>query len=342
MSQATHPLVFVTGATGFLGRHLVDDLCAHGYAVRALVRDPQSPAALALDSRVERVVGDVCEPAALAKLMEGCKALFHCAGQVSRDPNDALNLHRVNVEGTKNCLQAASEAGISRCVVASTSGVIAISKDPDKASNEQDPAPFALINRFPYYRSKLYAERFALKMNSPQMEVICVNPSLLLGPGDLHGSSTEDVQRFFEHPTIANPAGGISFVDARDAAVGMRLAYERGKAGERYLLVGCNCTFRTFFGRLARIGGTQAPTWTMPSAPLARSTTRWISERLRTVLGDDERIPDPASLEMSYYYWYADASKAKRSLGWSARDPMVTLSDTITDLKERGKIPLSP
>lgn len=335
MSAQDKPLVFVTGATGFLGRHLVQELCDQGYRVRALVRDPNT-----VFPGVETVVGDVCESEGLAALMRGCEGLMHCAGMVSRDPEDALAMHRVNVQGTQVALEAAREAEIRRCVVASTSGVVALSEDPDKATSEQDPTPLALLNRFPYYRSKYYAEQSALAMNDAQMQVICVNPSLLLGPGDLKGSSTGDVQRFLEHSAPFHPQGGVSFVDARDAALAMRLAFERGLPGERYLVASCNCTFRTFFGRLARIAGTSAPSWSAPSAPIARSTTLWLSEKLRTVLGDDDRLPDPASLEMSYYYWYVDASKAEQELGWKARDPMVTLSDTITDLRERGKIPL--
>lgn len=341
MSSQDRPLVFVTGATGFLGRHLVKDLCDQGYLVRALVRDPQSPASLSLDPRAEKQVGDISDPETLKGMMAGCRGLFHCAGKVSRNPDDALLMHEVNVQGTQNCLQAAKAAGVSRCVLASTSGVVAISDDPNKVSNENDSTPLELLNRFPYYRSKYYAEQGALAMNDEQMQVICVNPSLLLGPGDLHGSSTEDVQRFLEFSSPYNPQGGLAFVDARDAASAMRLAFERGVAGDRYLLASCNCTFRTFLGRLARIAGTAAPTWTPPSAPIARDTAMWLSEKLRTVLGDEERIPQAPSVEMSYYYWYVDASKAEAVLGWKARDPMLTLSDTISDLRERGKIPLS-
>lgn len=340
MSAQDKPLVFVTGATGFLGTHLVDDLCAQGYRVRALVRDPNAPASLALDARVERVVGDICEPEALAQLMSGCEGLFHCAGKVSRDPEDALAMHRINVQGTQHCLDAAKEAKIPRCVVASTSGVVAVSEDPDKVSHEQDAAPLELLNRIPYYRSKYYAEQAAFAMNDTDMQVICVNPGLLLGPGDLNGSSTEDVQRFLEHSALFNPRGGLAFVDARDAASAMRLAFEKGRAGERYLIASCNCTFRTFLGRIARIAGREAPSWTAPKAPIARSTTLWLSDKLRNVLGAEDRLPDTASLEMSYYFWYADSSKAERELGWTARDPMVTLSDTIQDLRERGKVPL--
>lgn len=340
MSTPSQPLLFVTGATGFLGLHLVDELLAQGFHLRALVRDQNSAAAQKLAGKVELIRGDIGQAQTLREAMQGCEGLFHCAGMVSRDPEDALAMHRVHVEGTRVCLESAKAAGIKRCVVASTSGIVALSEDPDKISREDDPAPLELLNRFPYYRSKLYAEQVAFSMNQEGFEVICVNPSLLLGPGDHKGSSTLDVERYLERPSLITPTGGVSFVDARDAAAAMRLAYLQGRPGERYLLASCNCTLRTFFGRLARLAGAQSPTWSTPGGSLARRAAMWFSESARNLLGEDDHLPDPASLEMAYYYWYADASKAERELAWSPREPMQTLSDTIEDLRERGRIPL--
>ncbi len=168
-------------------------------------------------------------------------------------------------------LASCKQSGVKRVVVASSSGTIAISEDPDHISTESDETPIGIIARFPYYRRKLFAERAALAMNEPgSFEVICVNPSLLLGPGDERGSSTEDIRLFLEGRVPAVPPGGASFVDARDAAEGMILAMERGTPGERYLLTACNITLREFFGRVARIAGVRRPS----SRCRARRTSR--------------------------------------------------------------------
>ena len=340
MSNASESPVLVTGGTGFLGQHLVHDLCEQGYNVRLLLRSPESIAARELPTSAERVKGDVLDLESLHRAAKGCKAIFHCAGKVSRDPNDALDMHNVHVHGTENALDAARKNGLKRFVLASTSGIVGVSEDSEAIATEDDEVPFELVNRWAYYRSKFYSEKLSLRANSPELEVICVNPSLLLGPGDRLGSSTEDVRRYLEQPLPIAPTGGVSFVDARDAATGMRLAYERGEAGERYLLTSCNCTVRTFLGRIARVAGLRAPYLTAPGGKLARRATVWLGKKARDVLGADDMFPDPVSLEMAYYYWYVDASKAENKLGWKPRDPMVTLLDTVRDLQDRGVVPL--
>ncbi len=312
----------VTGATGFLGSHLVSTLRARGHDVVAFSRSSG---------------GSVLDGEAVERAARGCEGAFHCAGKVSRDEHDAEELYRLHVEGTKTALEACKQAGVKRVVVASSSGTIAISDDPDHVATESDETPIGLIARFPYYRSKLFAERAALAMNQPGFEVVCVNPSLLLGPGDARGSSTEDVRLLLERRVPAVPPGGASFVDARDAALGMVLAMERGKAGERYLLTACNITLRELFARVARIAGIPAPSLPLPRAPqLARAGAKLLDRVARRV---GAQLPiDPVSLEMAQYYWYCSSEKAERDLGWTHRDPNETLADTVRDLRDRGVV----
>jgi dihydroflavonol-4-reductase len=312
----------VTGATGFLGSHLVRALEAHGHEVVAFARSSG---------------GDVLDADAVRRAAAGCRGAFHCAGRVSRKPADAEALYRVHVEGTKAVLDACAAAGVARVVVASTSGTVAVSESPDHVATEADAAPVGLLSRWPYYRSKLFAERAALERNRPGFEVVSVNPSLLLGPGDVRGSSTEDVRLFLEGAIPAVPAGGLSFVDARDAAEAMRLAMDRGRGGERYLVGACNLTMRDFFGRLARVSGVPAPRLPMPrSREVARVGAR-IVERLAARVGVPARV-DAVSVEMAQCFWYLDPAKAVRELGWTARDPGETLHDTVEDLRARGVV----
>ncbi len=330
--------VLVTGATGFLGTHLVASLEARGHEVVPFSR---------------RHGGDVLDGGAVRAAAAGCDGAFHCAGKVSRKPADAEELYRVHVEGTKSVLDACADAGVRRVVLASTSGTVAVSDSPDHVATEDDEAPIGIVSRWPYYRAKLFAERAALARSRVGFEVVSVNPSLLLGPvhgarahfppssgsgpGDANGSSTEDVRLFLEGAIPAVPAGGLSFVDARDAAEAMALAMERGRAGERYLVGACNLTMRDFFGRLARVSGVPAPWLPMPrSREVARIGARMM-ERLAARVGVPARV-DSVSVEMAQCFWYLDASKAERELGWTARDPGETLHDTVEDLRARGVV----
>src|SRR4051794_9921631 len=186
----------VTGATGFLGSHLVSLLRARDHEVVSFSRESG---------------GDILDAAAVRKAATGCDGAFHCAGKVSRDERDAEELYRVHVEGTKTVLAECKQLGVKRVVVASSSGTIAISDDPDHVATETDETPIGIIARFPYYRSKLFAERAALALNGDGFDVVVVNPSLLLGPGDERGSSTEDIRLLLEKRVPAIPPGGASF-----------------------------------------------------------------------------------------------------------------------------------
>jgi dihydroflavonol-4-reductase len=294
----------VTGATGFLGRHLVGQLLADDHDVVALCRNAGGGTDSWLnDARATVRLGDVLDGGSVRDAASGCDGLFHCAGKVSRDAKDAEQLYRVHVDGTKTTLDAAREAGVKRCVVASTSGVVAISDDPDEVRNEDAETPTELIARWPYYRSKLFAERAALERNGDEFEVLSVNPSLLLGPGDERGSSTEDVRLFLERKIPVCPGGGIAFVDARDAAAALRAAMSKGQPGRRYLVNAANMTLEVFFDRLSRISGVKAPPLRMPrtSAALAGIGADLLG-RAANALNLESPL-DRVSAEMAQYYW---------------------------------------
>jgi len=319
---------WVGGATGFLGSHLVRVLRAEGHEVVLAARSGGE-----VDGLPVRAV-DVLDADAVADSARGCDGAFLATGKVTRDRDAGEELHRAHVLGTRSALSGLRAAGVRRVVVASTSGTLAVSKSADKIADESGRAPLELIAMWPYYRSKLYAEREALEVNTPDFEVILVNPSLLLGPGDTRESSTGDVRKFLERSIPAIPGGGIAFVDVRDAARGMWLAFERGRAGERYILNAKNMTVAAFFQRLERITGVRAPALRMPrSRPLALGVNRLFSKAIRAIGG--EPPVDEVSVEMAQYYWYCSAAKAERELGFSARDPGETLRETVDDLIAR-------
>jgi dihydroflavonol-4-reductase len=341
MTASTRSRYLVTGATGFLGAHVVRALLGRGHDVVALARgkgDGGANAAAPDDPRVVVRRGDVLDAAGVRDAAAGCDGVFHCAGIVSRRAEDAEELHRVHVTGTRTALDACKAAGVRRAVVASTSGTVGVSKDPDFVATEDDEAPIGLLQRWPYYRAKLFAERAALAMNAPPaFEVVCVCPSLLLGPGDVRGSSTEDVRLFLERKIPAVPAGGLAYVDARDAAEAMCLAMERGTAGARYLVSASNVTVREFFARLGRLSGVAAPALPMPRSPEVSRFAMDLGERIAKRIGITLPV-DGASVDMAQHYWYVDASRAERELGWAARDPLETLQDTVDDLYARGVV----
>ena len=321
----------VTGATGFLGEHVVRGLAERGFSVTAIAR---APSQLLADLKgVDQVRADVTDDAdgeALEQALAGCDGIFHLAGRVSRDPADAQPMMRVHVDGTRRVLEAAARAGLRRIVVSSSSGTIAVSKD-ERVHTEKDGYATDVVAGWPYYTSKIYQEKVALELAEAHgLEVVLVNPSLLLGPGDARLSSTRDVLRFLRGQIPVVPNGGVNFVDVRDAADATIAAMEQGRASEPYLLGGPNWTVEEFFGRLSRAADVPPPRLKVPER-----LSRWGAGLVEELYRARKRVPpiDKISVEMSQHFWYLDASKAARELGFEAREPALTLADTVKYLR---------
>jgi dihydroflavonol-4-reductase len=323
----------VTGGTGFLGSHLVSGLArsSRGAArdVRVLVQS--TPPAWLRDLGVEIVAGSVARPEDLARAAAGVERIYHLAGMVSHKPSDGHRMYAVHVDGTRHLCEAAVAAGCKRIVMASTSGTIAASTRADDMPDEDSTAPLEVIARWPYYTSKLYQEETARRVCEGKVELVTINPSLLLGPGDDRLSSTRPVLQFLAREIMMTPPGGLNFVDARDVAALLPVAMDRGTPGERYLVGGYNWTFEELFGRLERLTKVAAPRL-KARGPLPLLATRAQAALYRHW---GRRVPvEPQSVEMAEHFWYFDSGKAARELGFEPRDATDTLFDTVKYIRE--------
>jgi len=320
--------ILVTGASGFLGQHLVERLVQGGHRVRALARTRPAGGA---EGAVEWFTADLHDKDALRKALAGVEVLYHLAGRVSFDPKDGPALHALHVQGTRELLAEAKEARVGRVVLASTSGTIAVSKE-ERVATEADDYPIAVVGRWPYYLSKIYEEKLALEYcRRHGIPLVVLNPSLLMGPGDARLSSTWTVLKFLNREIPGMPSGGLSFVDVRDAADAFAAALTRGEVYGRHLL-GLNMSFREFFGRLERLSGVSAPRLKLPPRINiwgARLLEKWAEQR------GTEADLDSVSVEIAEHFFYLDSQKAERELGFKARDPHQTLQDTVADVLTR-------
>ncbi len=322
--------VLVTGGTGFLGEHLVRELVETGsYEVRAMARS-HSPVLEALG--VELIRADITtDDSELSAALDGCYGVFHLAGMVSRDPDDGQLMMRIHVDGTRKLMRAAAKAKVKRVVVASTSGTIAVAKD-DRPRDETAPYATEVVSGWPYYLSKIYQEKEAFALGEQLgVEVIAVNPSLLLGPGDRRMSSTGDVQKFLRKQIPVVPEGGINFVDVRDAARATVAAMDKGRPGERYLLGGPNWTFEEFFGRLSRVAKVGVPRLKLPASVQRFGAS--VMERIYKRFDRSSPV-DRQSVEMGEHFWWIDSTKAQTELDFEVREPGETLADTVRYLRD--------
>jgi dihydroflavonol-4-reductase len=268
--------VFVTGATGFVGSHVARQLSEQGADVRA-----------------ERA--DLLDRAALARALGGCEAVVHVAALYSYDADPAV-IEQVNVDGTRNLLDAAARAGVRRVVHTSTAGTCGPVRGR-QATEDDGPPDWELV--VPYKRTKLVAERLALEAGA-----VVVNPTTPVGDGDRKptptGQMIEGVARGSLRGFVATT--GLNLVDVRDVARGHALALEHGAAGERYLLGGVDLPLEELFAAIADLAGRPRPSIRVPYAVALAASKAGI------VNADEVRL---ARLPM-YFSW----EKARSRLGY--------------------------
>jgi dihydroflavonol-4-reductase len=318
--------VFLTGATGFLGSHIRSVLEEKGIEYLALSR--------AQHADDHFIQGDLLDPSSYEKALSSCTMIIHAAGEVAHDEASANQMWNIHVRGTKSLLKALkNNESISRLIFLSTSGTIAVSEDSDFLGTELEPPPFALIKKWPYYRAKLFSEQMVFDELPSRISLICINPSLLLGPEDHKGDSLKPIHLFLDGQIPLSPSGGLSFTDVRDVALTVVDALSRGVDRNKYLLGGCNIRFHEFYQKLSRISGVSAPL-----APLPKQTHKvlgWFPKwkNIGESLGIDLKRED---LILAGHYWYVDSSRAIAELGWSPRDPLRTLEDSVHFLQQES------
>jgi len=325
----TEKKILITGGTGFLGTHIVRKFLDSGEK-KLRVMASHVPGWMK-DAGVKAVEGSVTNKDDVAHAVKNVSAIFHLAGKVSRDNEDAAVMNKIHVEGTRILCEAAKEAGVKTMILASSSGTIAVS-ETEEIVDETYPQPVDIFARWAYYASKYYQERTALdNFDGEGLKLVIVNPSLLLGDGDERLSSTKPVLDFLARKISYTPSGGLNFVDARDAATALIAALEKGRHREKYLLGASNMTFPDFFGRLERLSGVSAPILKMPKQ-LAMTGSGLISSVFKH-WGKSSPVA-PKEVEQAEYFWYFNSSKAQDELGFMSRDPQETLQDTIRYLRK--------
>jgi dihydroflavonol-4-reductase len=326
-------LTLVTGATGYLGTELVRALRAQGRDVRALIRNWDAEQRL-VGTGATAVLGDVTRPETLPAALEGVSRVFHLAGVVGHRGSDEGRLQRVNVEGTRNLLEAAAAAGVERVVHTSSVGAMGPAATPEYPRSEQHFLLDGDDGRgdFRYARSKAQGEALALESAAAGHDVVVVNPGFVLGPGDVHRVSSWPVEEYLRGRLRFVVRGGLSYVDVRDVAAGHLLAEAHGVSGQRYILTNDegNLPYRDFFARVGDVSGRRR--WQVKASVGALTPGLKLSRalRLRFVPVDDNELRSGA------YWWFYRAERARAELGFATRPLDETLADTVSWLRKDG------
>lgn len=320
-------LVFLTGATGFVGGHILEALLRNGYPVRALAR--REGTSLTPTDGCSVVHGDVRAPGELVAAMRGCRYLVHAAAMYSFTPRDRAEVRDVNVRGTRGILEAARIAGVERAVVTSSSAAVGPAP-PGGVATEARWADASHATSA-YHSSKVLQERTALRANLP---VVTVLPTAPIGPRDRRPTPTGrmvlDVVAGRMWGTLG---GGMNVVDVADVAAAHVLALERGTPGERYLAGGANLTLAQVFALIARAAGAAAPRLRVPDA-VALSVAALDEARCR-VTGAEPRVPLEGA-RMGRLRMHVSSDKAQRELGYRASPVAPAVERAVAWYREHG------
>ena len=331
---------FITGASGFIGSNLVHELLARGHRVKALLRPGTAERGL-LGQKFDRVTGDLSDRRLLEQELKGCDWCFHAAASYQLWMRNYAPMYAVNVEGTRQVLEAAGKAGCQKIIYTSTVGCIGL---PQKVDGKIVPANESEIISgdqltCDYKRSKFQAEAVAMELfHKKGLPVIIVNPSAPVGPGDVKPTPTgQIIVDFLNRRLPAYLDTGLNWVHVRDVAIGHILAAEKGKAGNRYILGNQqgNWTMQETLIALEKITGLPAPKKQMPywfALCVAHA-----SERLAFFTG---KAPQAtlAGVRMARHKMWFDAGKAVRELGLPQTPPEQAFEDAVRWFRANGYV----
>ena len=319
---------YVTGSNGFVGLNLVEQLYGQGWNVLALHR-PTSDIRYLKRFPVELVQGDINDPASLARtLPRGVDAVFHVAGSTSLWAKKNAEQDRINIDGTRNVVEAALKAGAQRFVHTSSISAYGMHSGTINETSEQRGA----ISPVNYQRSKLAAELEVRKGIARGLNAVILNPAGIIGPYDTGGYA-----RMFllvqagKLPGV--PPGSLSFCHVREVAKAHIAAAERGRIGECYLLGGADASFLELVRIIGELSGRPVP---------GKPTPAWLLQTMGRVGGWASLFTGkpptltPEAANMVTRSMFCDSRKAQRELGYQTIPLRIMAADCYGWLKQEG------
>ena len=318
-------LTFVTGATGFIGSHVVQLLLKRGDRIRILARNSSRKANIE-GLACEIVIGDMKDSMSLLRCVQGCRRVYHIAADYRLWSRDSQEIYQNNVAGTRNLLSACCESGVEKVVYTSTVGAIGMRKDGVPADED---SPVSLDDMIGHYkRSKFMAEQVALEFAQAGLPLVIVNPTTPVGAGDLKPTPTgKIILEFIRGHMPAYVDTGLNIVNVVDVAKGHLLAEERGRLGERYILGGENWTLEEILDCLARLTGRRMPRVRIPwiLAYIAACMDDFV---MGTVFRREPNIPLEGA-KMARHKMFVSSEKARRELGYDPTPAQQALHEAV-------------
>lgn len=335
--MATDAPTLLTGATGFVGAAVARALAARGHRLRLLVR-PASDRRNIAGLPAEPVVGDLTDPASLARAAAGCRYVLHVAADYRIWVPEPAAMLRANVDGTVAMLRAAGAAGAERIVYCSSVAALGLTADGTPADETTPVDPHAIVST--YKRSKYLAEQAARDLARQGVPVVIVNPAAPVGPRDIRPTPTG--RMILDAAAGRTPAyvdTGLNVVHVADVAEGHVLALERGRVGESYILGGENLTLRALLTLVAQEAGRAPPRVRLPIGAVWPAALAM--EAGARLFGIEPRVTRDY-LRMARKRMFFASDKARAELGYAPRPVREAIADAIAWFRAEGLLAERP
>jgi nucleoside-diphosphate-sugar epimerase len=323
--------ILITGSTGYIGSLLTKKLAEQGEDISILVRkDPGIPAFQRSNIRI--VKGDITDKASVVEAMRGVNRLYHMAAYARLWAKEPDTFYRINVEGTRNVMEAALDADVRKVIYTSTAGVIGPSKD--KPMTEEDPRITGFFNA--YEETKTQAEAVVQEYVKKGLDVSIVNPARVYGPGLDTGSNpvTKIVELYMKRKWHVIPGSGEdigSYCHVDDVVDGHITAMAKGVMGERYIFGGVNATFNELISLIKKHSGVDKRLYHLPFPLL--SLVSHAMKTWSTISGTPPMIT-PDWVRRYDYHWKLDSGKAVREIDYKIRSLDEGIKQTVEWIRQ--------
>ncbi|MCI4626851.1 MAG: NAD-dependent epimerase/dehydratase family protein [Candidatus Magnetoovum sp. WYHC-5] len=327
----------VTGASGFIGYHIAQELKAEGIDVRVLVRK-ESPLTYLTPLGVEFAIGDLQDYDSVLKAMEGCRVVFHAGADYRLWVENPANMYKTNVEGTENVMKCAHALQVEKVIYTSTVGVLKYSSD----ATPYDETALGTIDDMVghYKRSKFMAGQKVQEFIAKELPVVIVYPTTPIGPVDIKPTPTgKIIVDFLNGKMPAYLDTGLNFVHVRDVAKGHILALKHGITGQGYILGNKNLHLKDFLESLAAITNTKPPKIRLPYLPVLMAA--YVNEAISSWITHKPPLIPLTGVKMARKFMFFDCTKAITELNMPQTPVEVAIKEAVDwfrqNVKDRDK-----
>jgi dihydroflavonol-4-reductase len=320
--------IFVTGATGFVGKNLVKKLAGDGFSVTCLARNPD-PNLFKDYPNVTWVQGDILEsPKSLAHYLKRHDTVYHLAGLIGYKKSLRELMFKINVEGTENILRASIQSGVTQFIFMSSVAAIGCSLDDQSILDEESPYNLKGMG-FGYFDSKNLAEQRLIEISSgSQINTFILNPSTIYGPGDSSKNTRSTQVKVAKGKFPFSPPGGVNVVHIDDVIEACLKIVTFGKKNRRYILASENLYISDVFRMISEEAGVTPPKYVLPKGLLL---SLGAAGDIISFLGVNSSFSLENARIACYFHWFSN-KRAQTELGINFKPSRIAIRDSVRSL----------